>query len=144
MEEEKLYYTKLSSKGIAPKRATAGSAGYDLYSADDYHIPSRSSKLVSTNIIISIPAGCYGRIAPRSSFAVKYELDVGAGVIDSDYRGEVKILLFNHGWKGFVVRQGDRIAQLIIEKIKTPEVVETSHLAETTRGSDGFGSTGIN
>jgi dUTP pyrophosphatase len=85
-----------------------------------------------------------GRIAPRSGLAAKHFIDTGAGVIDADYRGPVKVLLFNHADTDFEVKEGDRIAQLVIERIYTPEVVEVQELEESVRGAGGFGSTGTN
>lgn len=84
-----------------------------------------------------------GRIAPRSGLAAKHFIDTGAGVIDADYRGQVKVLLFNHNDADFAVAEGDRVAQLIIERIYTPEVVEVAELEESVRGAGGFGSTGV-
>jgi len=92
---------------------------------------------------MAIPVGCYGRIAPRSGLAFKSSIDVGAGVIDPDYRGEVKVLLFNLGNCDFKAEAGTRIAQLIIERCETPPVVEVDSLDDTERGAGGFGSTGI-
>jgi len=89
-----------------------------------------------------VPVGTYGRVAPRSGLASKFMIDTGAGVIDADYRGIVFVLLFNHSEKDFEVKQGDRVAQLIIEKIQTPDVQEVQDLEETLRGAGGFGSTG--
>jgi len=83
-----------------------------------------------------------GRIAPRSGLASKHFIDTGAGVIDADYRGQVKVLLFNHGASDFEVKEGDRIAQLVLEKICTPDVQEVEELEESVRGAGGFGSTG--
>jgi dUTP pyrophosphatase len=83
-----------------------------------------------------------GRIAPRSGLAAKHSIDTGAGVIDADYRGPLKVILFNFGDADFAIKQGDRIAQLIIERIYTPNVVVVEKLAETVRGEGGFGSTG--
>jgi dUTP pyrophosphatase len=85
-----------------------------------------------------------GRIAPRSGLASKNFIDTGAGVIDADYRGPVKVLLFNHADTDFPVKEGDRIAQLVIERIYTPEVVEVQELEASVRGAGGFGSTGTN
>lgn len=85
-----------------------------------------------------------GRIAPRSGLAAKNFIDTGAGVIDADYRGPVKVLLFNHGEADFEMKEGDRIAQLIVERIYTPEVVEVQELEPSVRGAGGFGSTGMN
>ena len=98
---------------------------------------------MKTGISVAIPEGCYGRIAPRSGLAVKRFIDVGAGVIDADYRGEIGVVLFNHSDEDFVVKPGDRIAQLILEKIETPTVKEAEELPDTKRGTDGFGSTGV-
>lgn len=83
-----------------------------------------------------------GRVAPRSGLAAKHSIDVGAGVIDADYRGEVKVILFNLSDTDFAVKEGDRIAQLIIERIYTPDVVVVEKLEESVRGAGGFGSTG--
>ena len=91
-----------------------------------------------------IPSEYYGRIAPRSSLAWKNHIDVGAGVIDEDYRGPVGVVLFNHSDEEFRIIQGERIAQLIITKIITPEVIVVDDLDDTKRGTGGFGSTGTN
>ncbi len=85
-----------------------------------------------------------GRIAPRSGLAVKHFIDTGAGVIDADYRGQVKVLLFNHADADFEIKEGDRIAQLVLERIYTPEVMEVQDLEATLRGAGGLGSTGHN
>lgn len=96
-----------------------------------------------TGLSIAIPEQTYARIAPRSGLAVKKFLDVGAGVVDYDYRGEVGVVLFNHGEEDFEVKVGDRIAQLILERISMADCVETDMLFDTERGSAGFGSTGV-
>lgn len=83
-----------------------------------------------------------GRVAPRSGLASKNFIDTGAGVIDADYRGQVKVLLFNHAETDYEVKEGDRIAQLVLERIYTPEVAEVEDLEESARGAGGFGSTG--
>ena len=106
-------------------------------------MPARGKKLIGTGIAMAIPIGNYGRIAPRSGLAAKHMIDVGAGVIDADYRGEVKVLLFNFGETDFAVSEGDRIAQLIVEKYTQTELVEVTDLSETERGEGGFGSTGV-
>lgn len=100
--------------------------------------------LALTDIQIAVPSGCYGRVAPRSGLAHKNFIDVGAGVIDRDYRGNVGVILFNFGKDVFRVKKGDRIAQLICEKISYPRLEECTTLTETVRGEGGFGSTGIN
>jgi dUTP pyrophosphatase len=125
-----------------PLRATAGSVGYDLFSPISTTIGAHDKQLILLGIAVEVPAGTYGRIAPRSGLAHKVFIDVGAGVIDQDYRGNVGVLLFNFGSTPYHVGQGDRIAQLILEQICTPEVEEVSILCDSARGSGGFMSTG--
>ncbi|KAF4555983.1 Deoxyuridine 5'-triphosphate nucleotidohydrolase [Elsinoe fawcettii] len=132
----------LSPTAKPPTRGSAFAAGYDLYASRAATIPSRGRTLVDTDIAIAVPEGTYGRVAPRSGLAVKHGIDTGAGVIDADYRGPVKVLLFNLSEEAFEVNEGDRIAQLIVEKIYTPEVAVVEKLSESVRGAGGFGSTG--
>jgi len=132
----------LSPNAKAPTRGSAFAAGYDLYASQQCTIPARGRAMVETDIAIAVPAGTYGRVAPRSGLAVKHGIDTGAGVIDEDYRGPVKVLLFNCSDTNFDINHGDRIAQLVIEKIATPEVMVVEQLAESVRGAGGFGSTG--
>ena len=138
-----LYVKKLRNNATVPKRGSEEAAGYDIASAEDTVVPAKGKAVIKTGISIAIPEGCYGRIAPRSGLTVKKFIDVGAGVIDADYRGEVGVVLFNHSEEDFEVKPGDRIAQLILEKIATPQVKEATDLPCTERGSEGFGSTGI-
>ncbi|NXT97810.1 DUT protein, partial [Buphagus erythrorhynchus] len=140
----RLRFTKLSENAFAPSRGSARSAGYDLYSAYDCVIPPMEKAVVKTDIQIALPSGCYGRVAPRSGLAAKHFIDVGAGVIDEDYRGNVGVVLFNFGKETFEVKKGDRIAQLICERIYYPELEEVEALDDTERGKGGFGSTGKN
>jgi len=142
-----LNVTKLVPTAQLPVRATADSAGYDLFSTDSYVVLPGRRVVVSTGISVQLPPGTYGRIAPRSGLAVKHGLDTLAGVIDPDYTGEIKVVLQNLDMnQPFVIRPGYRIAQLILEKYTTAEVVETSpegtQIPSTARGSSGFGSTG--
>lgn len=139
-----LRFKKLSEKAFTPIRGSDKAAGFDLKSAYNLTIPARGRGLCMTDIQISLPNGCYGRVAPRSGLAVKEGIDVGAGVIDEDYRGNVGVILFNHSDKDFEIKEGDRIAQLICERIFYPEIIEVDELDDTTRGTGGFGSTGIN
>ncbi|KAL6215892.1 hypothetical protein ACLB2K_015318 [Fragaria x ananassa] len=134
---------KLSEKAVLPSRGSPLSAGYDLSSATEMKIPARGKALVPTDLSIAVPEGTYARVAPRSGLALKHSIDVGAGVIDADYRGSVGVILFNHSDVDFEVKVGDRIAQLIIEKIITPDVMEVEDLDCTVRGEGGFGSTGV-
>ncbi|XP_014276193.1 deoxyuridine 5'-triphosphate nucleotidohydrolase [Halyomorpha halys] len=137
-----LKYSKLSDKAHAPVRGSEYAAGFDLKSAYDYIVPAHGKELVKTDLQVVIPDGCYGRVAPRSGLAWKNFIDVGAGVIDVDYRGNVGVVIFNHGDCDFIIKNGDRIAQLICEKIAYPFLEEVKSLDETTRGSGGFGSSG--
>nr|ADE77591.1 unknown [Picea sitchensis] len=141
--EPLLRVKRLSSKAILPSRGSALAAGYDLYSANACVVPARGKALVPTDLSIAIPEGTYARIAPRSGLAWKHAIDVGAGVIDADYRGPVGVILFNHSDQDFEIKAGDRIAQLITEKILTPQVLEVYDLDSTFRGVGGFGSTGV-
>jgi len=140
-----LLVKRLSTRATLPTRGSAQAAGYDLSSAVDGEvvIPAGGRALVPTDLSIAVPPGHYGRVAARSGLGVRHGIDVGAGVIDEDYRGAVSVLLFNHGSEDFAVRCGDRVAQLILERISTPEVVEVADLVPTDRGAAGFGSTGV-
>jgi deoxyuridine 5'-triphosphate nucleotidohydrolase len=133
----------LSPFGKAPVRASASAAGYDLCAAYDGSVPKRGKALLKTDIAIAVPHGTYGRVAPRSGLTLKNGIDVGAGVIDEDYRGNVGVILFNHSDEDFSVKAGDRIAQLILEKIEVAEVNVCETLEDTARGAGGFGSTGV-
>jgi dUTP pyrophosphatase len=139
---EVLIVKRMSAHAILPRRATPGSAGYDLASVEDKVVPARGKVLISTGWAMTVPHGYYGRIAPRSGLALKNHIDVGAGVCDEDFLGVVGVVLFNHGSEDFHVKIGDRIAQFIITKITTPEVLEVDKLEKTERGEGGFGSTG--
>ncbi len=142
---EKLYIKILDENAREPKRANSMDAGYDISSCIDTTIPSKSRAIIPSGISICIPEGTYGRIAPRSGLAANSGIDVLAGVVDRSYTGEVKVILYNTSDSNFRVNIGDRIAQLILEKISTPEieiVKELPSLDNNTRGDCGFGSTG--
>ena len=139
----KLFIKKLSEFATVPTRGSKFSAGYDLYAAYDYVIKARGKEMVKTDLQIALPPGCYGRVAPRSGLAWKHSIDVGAGVIDEDYRGPVNVILFNFGERDFEIKKGDRIAQLICEKIEQTDIEEVADLDSTERGANGFGSTGV-
>ena len=133
---------KLEIDAILPTRGSDGAVGYDLYSTEETTIIPSGRGSVGTGIAISLPSGVYGRIAPRSGLAVNNGIQVGAGVVDPDYTGEVRVVLFNHNYLPFEVKKGDRIAQLVLERCETPLVEEVDDLSETDRGAAGFGSTG--
>ncbi|EGR30580.1 hypothetical protein IMG5_128830 [Ichthyophthirius multifiliis] len=132
-----LQIKKLHKQAIIPQKGTSGAAGYDLCACQETTIPAKGKQLVKTGLSIAVPTGNYARIAPRSGLAWKNFIDVGAGVIDEDYRGEVNVLLFNHSNDDF------KIAQMIIEKITPTIIQEVEELDETLRGEGGFGSTGV-
>jgi dUTP pyrophosphatase len=139
---EQLEFMRLDAAAKLPTRGSLFAAGLDLYSIERVSLPAHGRALVRTGLSVAIPHGFYGRIAPRSGLAVKHGLDVLAGVIDSDYRGEIMCALVNHGDETFEIEAATRVAQLIIEAIATPEPVWSEDLSETQRGRGGFGSTG--
>jgi len=124
-----------------PARGTRYSAGLDLSANGDYEIPPDSRLLIKTGWMIEIPNEHYGRIAPRSGLALKKGIDVLAGVIDIDYRGELGVILFNTAGQSFSISHGDKIAQLIIERCSYLNPVEVEILDDTERANGGFGST---
>ncbi|UCD12093.1 MAG: dUTP diphosphatase [Nitrospinaceae bacterium] len=126
-----------------PAYQHAGDAGADLLAARPAVIPPRGRALVETGIRLELPEGHVGLIWPRSGLAVKKGIDCGAGVVDSHYRGEIKVLLFNHTDEAFHVEPGDRIAQILIQKVETVEFIAVDSLGSTARGAGGFGSTGL-
>lgn len=134
---------KLTPTATIPSRGSKEAAGLDLFlDQDSLVIHSGKRVLAPTGIAVAIPSGHYGRIAPRSGISFKQGVDVLAGVIDSDYRGELKVLLLNTDRMTHIFRRGDRIAQLILEKISIEDPVEVQDLDDTARGAEGFGSTG--
>lgn len=139
---------KLTEDAQLPVRAHSTDAGMDLFANEDVVIPPNGRKLIGTGIAIAIPESIdddirfYGQIAPRSGLANKHGLHTLGGVIDSSYRGEIKVILQNLCTKAYEIQKGDKIAQLIILPIVTPGLQEVEQLEETTRGEGGFGSTG--
>ncbi len=131
---------------VTPKQATLGSAGIDLLAAIDKDVVIKAGtvEIIPTGIAISLPLGYEGQVRPRSGLAAKYGITVlnSPGTIDADYRGEIKAILINHSKEDFIISQGMRVAQLVIAKHETVELIEVVSLDETERGSKGFGSTG--
>lgn len=142
MESSKLFVKRLSPTANLPIRGSKYAAGLDLFANETKTIQPGGSALVSTGISMVIPNGYYGRIAPRSGFSVKTGLMVNAGVIDSDYRGEVKILFANPTTNSVQVNSGEKVAQIVVEKIALLDVEEVDILEDSERGNNGFGSTG--
>ena len=137
-----LRFKQLDPRAVLPSRGSGLAAGLDVCSIEDLRIEPRQRAIAKTGLAVAIPPGFYGRVAPRSGLAAKNGLDVLAGVIDSDYRGELCVLLYNTGDEAINLPAGSKICQLIIEQIITPEATWVSDLDETARGAGGFGSTG--
>jgi dUTP pyrophosphatase len=139
----KFYIKRLTPDALLPKKGSVGAAGYDICASEPTVVPAGGKAKVSTGLSWMLPHNTYGRIAPRSGLAWKNSISVGAGVIDEDYRGEICVILFNHGKEDFEIKKHDRIAQVIVEKIEPTELEEVNELKETERGEGGFGSTGV-
>lgn len=137
-----LKFQKLDSRAILPSRGSSEACGLDLYSIEDHLVGSGQRIAVRTGLAVALPKNFYGRIAPRSGLALKMGIDVLGGVIDFDYRGEIKCLVINFGEQEFKINSGDRIAQLIVERVAILEPKWVSQLVETSRGNTGFGSSG--
>jgi dUTP pyrophosphatase len=139
-----MFCQKLTKNAVVPEQKTNGSAGYDLYTNNKGTIKSQKQPtIVTTGIAVKIPKGYVGIIKSRSGLSAKHGIEVGAGVIDSDYTGELKVILYNHGDEDFKYKENTRIAQMIIiPTIHTP-FREVRDLEQTERGSSGFGSTGL-
>ena len=146
-QPKKIIFKKLHKDSIVPKKGSALAAGYDLfcYTDKDIVIESSGKARIPTGISVELPHNTYGRVAPRSGLTWKKFLDVGAGVVDEDYRGEILVILFNFSKENVIIKNGDKIAQLIVERIMPTEPVvyePDQELSETNRGESGFGSTG--
>jgi dUTP pyrophosphatase len=137
-----LRFKQLDPKAVLPVRGSSFAAGLDICSIEDLKIEARQRAIARTGLAVAIPHGFYGRVAPRSGLAAKQGLDVLAGVIDSDYRGELCCILYNTSDSTIDLPAGSKICQLIVEKIITPKATWVNDLDETARGAGGFGSTG--
>lgn len=137
---------KLRENAVVPKRATEQSAGYDLCACieEAVTIPSGETRLIPTGIAAALPQGTAGLIYARSGLGIKHGIIPAnaVGVIDSDYRGEIAVGLYNHSGEPYTIAPSDRIAQLVITPVLTPDIEETQQLGDTGRGAGGFGSTG--
>jgi len=132
---------KLDNKAILPKKMHDGDAAMDLYSIENINFKEKEIKSVATGISLSIPIGYWGNIRDRSGLAFKHGLHTLAGVIDSNYRGEIKVVIINLG-KEYNIKIGDRIAQLLIQKTEIVKLKEVDNLNNTERGSGNFGHSG--
>jgi dUTP pyrophosphatase len=140
----KINIKKLNENAITPTYAKAWDAGADLYADKDYIVYYNSRELIGTGIAIEIPVGYVGLIHPRSGMAVKYGVTVlnAPGTIDAGYRGEIKVVLMNHTGIDYEITKGDKIAQLVIQKVEEAHFIEVEELSDSSRKSDRFGSTG--
>lgn len=133
---------KVRGAGALPEYASEGAAGADLRASEALEIPPGGRAAVPTGLTLEIPPGHVGLVWPRSGLALRLGIDTLAGVIDSDYRGEVRVVLVNHGQEPLAVRPGDRVAQLLVQPVERAAFLRTDELAESPRGPGGFGSTG--
>jgi dUTP pyrophosphatase len=136
------FTVRVSGGGSDPEYGSAGAAGADLRASEPVTLPPGGRAAVRTGIHLDLPVGHVGLVWPRSGLAVHHGIDTLAGVIDSDYRGEVKVVLVNHGGQEFRIEAGDRIAQLLVQKVERPAFERVAALTGTGRGAGGFGSTG--
>ncbi|MGF1487420.1 MAG: dUTP diphosphatase [Prochloraceae cyanobacterium] len=141
----KIKILKLQNSAIVPRYEHKKDSGLDLISIDDLEIPPSESRLIHTGIAIELPPATEAQIRPRSGLALKYQITVlnTPGTIDESYRGEIGVILINHGKNSFKVTKGMKIAQMIIVPVIRVEIEEVEKLSQTDRGTDGFGSTGI-
>jgi dUTP pyrophosphatase len=149
---EKIKFELISDKAAPPERGTQRSAGYDLKACENCVIPARSHKAVKTGIKVTLPPNTYGRVASRSGLSFKNGIEVGAGVIDEDYRNELMVILHNHSDSDFDIEVGSRVAQLIVERVVYPNTLiedfegnvhHVNTCIRSIRGLGGFGSTGL-
>tara|TARA_A100001015_G_C15029386_1_gene732295 strand:+ start:2144 stop:2590 length:447 start_codon:yes stop_codon:yes gene_type:complete len=135
---------ELSPNASLPSSGSHGSAGLDLAASEACSLNPGQRRAVSTGVKMALPLGTYGKIEGRSGLAIRNGIIIGGGVIDSDYTGEIKVILINTGNQPFVVNKGDRIAQLIVQQyMLNPQFERVEKLPTTERGTNGFGSTGI-
>jgi dUTP pyrophosphatase len=132
----------VGESGSLPVYSTTGAAGADLRASEAVTIAPGARTAVPTALRLQIPAGHVGLVWPRSGLAVRHGIDTLAGVVDSDYRGEVRVVLVNHGDEPFRIEKGDRIAQLLVQRVERATFAAVSTIDETDRGEGGFGSSG--
>lgn len=133
---------RVAGPGALPAYSSDGAAGADLVASEGVVLPPGGRAAVPTGVHLQLPPGHVGLVWPRSGLAVKHGIDTLAGVIDSDYRGEVRVVLVNHGGTEFEVKPGDRVAQLLVQPVERVVFTRVESLAGSERGENGFGSTG--
>ena len=141
----KLKIKRLNKNAVLPQYAHPGDAGLDLFSIERKEIPPGQSTVIKTGIVIELPENTEAQVRPRSGLALNHQVTVlnTPGTIDHGYRGEVRVILINHGKNNFIVEEGMKIAQMVIQPVLTVEVVPVDDVSETQRGEGGFGSTGL-
>ncbi len=139
----KLKIKKLNNKAVLPSYAHENDAGMDLFSVEDFILSSGERIVCQTGIAMAIPMGFVGLIWDKSGIAAKRGIKTLSGVIDSSYRGEIGVVLYNLSGEDYKISKGDKVAQMLIQKIESPEIEEVDNLEDTDRGDGGFGSTGI-
>ena len=139
----KLKIKKLNNEAVLPRYAHESDAGMDLFSVEDFGLSPGERKICPTGIAMAIPEGFVGLIWDKSGIAAKNGIKTMGGVIDSNYRGEIGVILKNLSEEKYKINKGDKIAQMLIQKIESPEIEEVDSLEDTDRGEGGFGSTGI-
>ncbi|ACA39439.1 dUTP diphosphatase [Lysinibacillus sp. fkY74-1] len=135
---------RMHEDAMLPMQANPGDAGMDLYSIETVEIPAGGTKLIKTGIQIELPKGTEAQIRPRSGLALKHSITVlnSPGTIDEGYRGEIGVILINHGQDTFFVEKSMRIAQMVIQFVPTIQLLEVNELSQTVRGTSGFGASG--
>lgn len=141
---QKIKVSRLVGSANLPKYAHEGDSGLDLFATEEQEIPSGETMLIGTGISIELPRGMEAQIRPRSGLALKHSITVlnTPGTIDAGYRGEIGVILINHGKQSFKIHKGMKIAQMVIAPVIRAEIEEVEKLSETHRGESGFGSTG--
>jgi dUTP pyrophosphatase len=141
----KLKVLRLDKSAIIPKYEHSNDSGLDLFSVEETEVSAGETELIRTGISIELPPGTEAQIRPKSGIALKHQITVlnTPGTIDEGYRGEIGVILINHGKKSFKITQGMKIAQMVITPVVRVEVEEVNNLSHTSRGTGGFGSTGI-
>jgi dUTP pyrophosphatase len=136
---------RLNEEAKLPKKALPGDAGYDVFTNEQVALQPGERKLIGTGIKIAVPQGYEAQVRPKSGLAINYGITVlnTPGTIDPNYRGELKVILINLSDKEVKIEKGQKIAQIIFNKVETPEIIEVDELDETERNEKGFGSTGL-
>lgn len=137
-----IHYNFLNEDAKIPTKSHNSDAGFDLYASEETIVKGQDRTIVKTGLSLRIPEGMAGLIWPRSGLSVKSGIDVLAGVIDSGYRGEIMVCLYNTSTEAVNIKRGDRIAQIIFQEVPATSLVLSNDLGASQRGSDGFGSTG--